>query len=198
MLTFETRVEGDVKGMLEELDPKMRRRAIRATLDKTATFMKKELVKIVTDEYNFKSKDVRDAITRVRTSQAELRAKLIVRSRRPSLTYFGAVQGADGVIVNLKRSGPSHYPGAFIAKTATGYTCVFYRKRGWKHKLVKENPKTYHGLPIEAKAGPSVTEIIASSKRSELIEKKAGEFMENLLRKEILKRMPEEPTGGGE
>jgi len=71
MIKAEFKLEG-VKEALENFSSKKVQQAIRSTLDKTATQGKKEIVDLVSTQYNIAPKDVRDTIEVKRTTQTSI------------------------------------------------------------------------------------------------------------------------------
>jgi hypothetical protein len=164
------------KEALETFNPKLVMKAIRSTLDKSATQMKKEFVTEISSRYNISSKDIRSTIKTIRTSLKSFEAKLRIMSRKLSLVYFKGHQTPKGVLATIKKGKLTFIPHAFIQTMPTGYKGAFKRK-GIKRYPIKHMP------------GPSITEISGSENILPKIQTKIQEFMDKTLLQEIQKRL---------
>jgi hypothetical protein len=174
---FSVELKG-VKEALEAFDPKIVKKAIRSTLDKTGTYGKKEIVETISSEYNIAPKDIRDKISVVRTTMESLETKLRIVSRKLSLVYFKARQAPKGVLANIRKSSLEFYKSAFVQTMPTGFQGVFKRK-------------TTKRYPIKHLAGPSVTEIVGSERIWTKITATVQDFMDRTFKDEIDKRINE-------
>jgi hypothetical protein len=190
MLNFDFKLEG-VKEALETFDPKIVKQAIRSTLDKTGTAIKKEMVDQVTSKYNIKAKDVRDAITVDRTTQTRSSVGITVKGAKLQLfKYFKATQGKWGIYVEIMKGRLVRIEHAFIQVARRGHNPgwkgVMLRKGGMTHerKPGRKKEQAFHGLP-----GPSIPDIIGSSKIMPKVEAKIADTMQSLFEAEIEKRI---------
>lgn len=172
MIKAEFELKG-VKEALENFSSKKVKQAIRSTLDKTGTQAKKEIVDIVSSDYNIAPKDVRDAIKVERTTQTSLETRIKIASKKLSLLYFKARQAPRGVLANVRKGTVSFYKSAFIVDK-------------WHKAMIRTGRKR---LPIEHRAGPSVTQIVAMDKIMDRIKAKMSKIMNDMFLEEIKKRI---------
>jgi hypothetical protein len=189
LLKFDFELKG-VREALEAYDPKLVRKAIRSTLDKTGTQAKQEMVALVTKEYSIAAKDVRAAIEVKRTRQTDLSVGIRITGAKLQLfKYFKAAQRKTGVFVNIAKGHTTWIRHAFIqtAKRGNnpGWTGVMIRKGGmtYERKPGRKKEQAFHGLP-----GPSIPDIIGSSKIMPKVEEKIQSIMQPIFEAEIEKR----------
>lgn len=193
MIQMKVELKG-VKEALEMYDPKKVRQAIRSTLDKTMTFMKKRLITLITEKYNVPATEVRKVISTVRTTMAELVATLNLKGKRiPMVLFPHADIKPGGVVVSMIARKSFVMPHSFEAKMSIGHVGIFKRLNKFKYKIfpnVKHrNSAGVRRQIIGQKMGPSVPEIIGSEGFKPRVEKEAGDYMEKLFIEEIEKRI---------
>lgn len=149
------------------------RKTLRSTLDKSATEIKKEIVKDVAEKYDVAPKNVRDKINIQRTTQSALEVSLNIRSKRLSLLLFKARQAPKGVLANIKKGAVSFYKSAFIVAP-------------WRKVMVRTGKKR---LPIQHRAGPSPTEMIKTEPILKKIDEKWPQIMSRKFKEEVDRRM---------
>jgi len=190
LLKFDLKLSG-VKEALDMYDPKIVKQAIRSTLDKTGTQAKREMVALVTNQYNIAAKDVRAAIDVKRTTQTELSVGITIKGDKLQLLkYFKAVQAKTGVFVNIAKAHTTWIRHAFVQTARRGnnpgWRGVMLRKGGmtYERKLGRKKEQAFHGLP-----GPSVPDVIGSSKIMPKVEQKIQSIMQPVFEAEIEKRI---------
>jgi hypothetical protein len=176
MFKAEFKIEG-----LEEIkkwfSKDLMRKTLRSTLDKSMTEIKGEIGNEVAEVYEIKPQDVKAKIEVKRTTQTELEATLNIHGEKPSLvTNFKGRQTPKGVIANVRKGSVSFYPHAFIVDK-------------WHKAMIRTGRKR---LPIQHRAGPSVTEMVSRPSIMSKIEAKASEIINKKFSEEVDKRM-----GGG-
>jgi len=120
------------------------RKSLRSTLDKSTTKARQAIVKEVTSTHNIAGKDVRAAMTTLRTTADSLETGVQIKGPRLSLLYFKAKQGVLGVTAKVRKDHDSFYRSAFIVTK-------------WGKVMVRTGKSR---LPIQHKAGPSVPMIV--------------------------------------
>ena len=190
LLKFDVKLNG-VKEALAMYDPKIVKQAIRSTLDKTGTQAKKEMVTLVTNQYNIAAKDVRAAIDVKRTTQTELSVGITIKGDKLQLLkYFKAVQGKWGVYVAIAKGHLTRIEHAFIQTARRG------NNPGWRGVMLRKGGMTYERRPGRKKEqafqglpGPSIPDIIGSSKIIPKVEQKIQSIMQPVFEAEIEKRI---------
>lgn len=194
MVQMSMKLEG-VSKALETFDPKIVRKATRSTLDKTATFVKKRLVTLITEKYNMPSNEAKKVMQTIRTTLTELTATLKLHSKRIPLSVFPYIDTKkSGIVVSIHAGKSFTMPHSFVAKIRTGRKGIFKRLKGkFYYKTIPNvkhrNPSGVKRQVIGLKVGPSIPEIVGSEGFRPIVEKEAGEHMERLLIEEIEKRI---------
>jgi hypothetical protein len=148
------------------------RKSLRSTLDKSTTAARQEIVSGVTEKYNFKPADVRAAMVTLRTTQTDLETGVTIKSSRPSLAYFKAKQISSGVVAQVRKGTSSFYKSAFIVNK-------------WNKAMIR---KGKNRLPIEHRAGPSITEIVDKEPLLDKVKAAFESAFDRLFGEEINKR----------
>jgi len=88
------------------------------------------------------------------------------------------------VKVKVKREGgwKTLRKNAFVARMKSGHIGIFRRMPDWKHKLVSEKPRKYHGLPIAELTTVSAVQMAENVH----VLKKIDDFVREKLTKELL------------
>lgn len=174
-----------VKEAMEAFDPKIVKKAIRSTLDKSGTQVKKDIIDMVSGLYYVKPSDMRsnEIIEVRRTTATELSVGIWISKKRFQLyNYFHAMQDKVGIYVNVSRINTTRIPHAFIQTARTGWKGVMVRK-GKPRYPISGSVKSA-GLP-----GPSIAELAGGSKVMDRIKEKTEKNMAEMLEDEIAKRI---------
>jgi len=112
------------------------RKAMRSALDQSATFGKKQIVDLVTSNYNIENSKAKEAIEIIRTTQTSNEIIFRVKGKILSLYHhFHAVQDAKGVTAFVKKRDAMRIPHAFIRTSRKGWTGVMIRKTAERYPL---------------------------------------------------------------
>jgi uncharacterized protein YxjI len=112
------------------------RKAMRSALDQSATFGKKQIVDLVTSNYNIETSKAKEAIEIVRTTQTSNEIIFRIKGKILSLYHhFHAVQDAQGVMAFVKKRDAMRIPHAFIRISRKGWTGVMIRKTAERYPL---------------------------------------------------------------
>jgi len=176
-------------------------KVIRRALNRTGRGARRELSRLIRQEYNIKQKTLYKYIKFYPAKKGEHVAALRISARRIGLYHFVAPssvrqwkQNPAGwvrrgnkyvrrpyVKVKVKKtSGWRLLRHAFIAKMDSGHVGVFERKRGWKHKRHPVKHR-YHGLPIKELTAPSPVEMMEKVHGL----KKLDDYIMDRLKKEL-------------
>jgi len=130
------------------------RKAMRSALDQSATFGKKQIVDLVTDNYNIKIPKAKEAVKIVRTTQiSNDEVSFIIKGKNLSRYHdFGAIQDTQGITVFVRKRDPTRIRHAFIRTS----------KRGWTGVMIRKTRERY---PLSSKmdSGPSIATLVKST-----------------------------------
>lgn len=174
MLKMEAKLEG-VEEFKKMVSADLFRKAMRSTLDKSGTQVKRLITDEITQEFNIKASDVRSKINVVRTTFQSLEMWIRIASTRLSLLYFGAVQTASGVSAFIRKGKVHSTPHGFIQTMRSGHRDAFARK-GRKR------------LPIRTLGAPGVVELANTVLKKPGIDEKLQGVMEQIFSDEVVKR----------
>jgi hypothetical protein len=172
-MATEVKLEGleEVKKMFSG---DLMRKTLRSTLDKSATEVKKEIGEEVAGVYEIKPADVKKKIQVQRTTLTDLETSLNIRSERPSLVkMFKGRQASFGVLANVRKGSVSFYRSAFIVTA-------------WHKAMIRRGRRR---LPIDHRAGPSVTEMVNTGGIIKKIEGKWYGIVNRIFESEVERRM---------
>lgn len=126
------------------------RKAMRSALDQSATFGKKQIVDLVTSNYNIDPSRAKQAVTIARTDQTSNEIFFWVKGKVLSLYHhFHAVQDAQGVTAFVQKRTPMRIPHAFIRTSRKGWTGVMIR-----------TTKTPYPLSWKVDRGPYIPALV--------------------------------------
>ncbi len=143
------KIEG-LEELKQTLSGDLIRKAMRSALDQSGTFGKKQIVELVTTNWNIDKPSVENKLTVTRTTQTNNEIVFRVKSTILSLYHhFHAFQANNGVIAPIGRRSDMRIPHAFIRRS----------KKGWTGVLIRTTRKNYP-LSWKTNRGPSITVLV--------------------------------------
>lgn len=126
------------------------RKAMRSALDQSATFGKKQIVDLITSNYNIETLRAKEAVSIVRTTHTSNEIIFGVKGKVLSLYHhFHAIQDAQGVTAFVEKRNPMRIPHAFIRTS----------RRGWTGVMIRTTKERYP-LSWKVNRGPWIPELV--------------------------------------
>lgn len=176
--------DSQLKRLSDKLEkfPKEIPKAANAAMNRTITYVKKEVKKSVTAEYNVKSGEIEGTLS-IKKSSGNIGAMIISRGKTLNMDHFpsnieSGLKKRKAIKVKIKKSGfknVSTQPKAFIA--SLGGTFHIAKRKG--------NAR----FPIKVLSTLSIPQMISNSKISENVQQKAQEQLKKRIDHEIEYRL---------
>jgi hypothetical protein len=171
--------DAQLKAALKQFSQQGVTRAAVRALNKAATNVRAESVRIVRERRALPAKTIRDGFSIRRASPATLTSVVTATGRPVPLRDYQARATKKGVTARVVRTGPrkriSH----------KGNKAFLIKKLG-DHVFARETSKR---LPIKKLYGPSIPTALASEAISRAIETKAADSLSKRLQEELLYEM---------
>lgn len=175
-LTVQLVGEKELAKDLGELERLAFPRAAARALNKTATTVRSDAVKLIAKRMGLKQKDVRDGTDVKKARANRLEAQITFRGRAFNLIRFKARQTAKGV--SAAPFGRRRiYRSSFIATMPGGGTIVARR--------VRRGGGLVGRLPIQALFGPSIVVVATQEEVLRQLERRARELLPERLERQL-------------
>lgn len=143
-------------------------RAINTSMRSTAA----EAAKIISQDYNIKSSDIKKIIKFKFAKGADISGLLTAKSRPVSLLMYKARQIRKGLSVAVRRGARKVIESGFVAKMRSGYNST------WKRVGKKR-------LPIKEQLGPTIPFLMNSDEYADSLQQYAKDNLVKNLKREI-------------